>query len=67
MNQLAPADGPLTNPAGNTAAPWTFLYLLAGGAAMVAIFGVNSAIIIASVLVNSAFLVFFLRHVAFAY
>jgi cellulose synthase/poly-beta-1,6-N-acetylglucosamine synthase-like glycosyltransferase len=66
VNQLAPADGPLTNPAGNTAAPWTFLYLLAGGAAMVAIFGVNSAIIIASVLVNSAFLVFFLRHVAFA-
>jgi 1,2-diacylglycerol 3-beta-glucosyltransferase len=66
VSQLAPADGPLSNPAGNTAAPWTFLYFLAAGAALVALFGVNAAILTASVFVNLAFLAFFLRHVAFA-
>ena len=66
MSQLAPADGPLTNPASNTAAPWTFLYFLAAGAALVAIFGVDPAIIVVSMAVNLTFLIFFLRHVAFA-
>lgn len=66
MSQLAPADGPLTNPAGNTAAPWTFLYFVALGATLIWLFGVSAAIVTASVLVNLAFLAFFLRHVAFA-
>jgi 1,2-diacylglycerol 3-beta-glucosyltransferase len=66
VNDLAPSDGPLTNPAGNTAAPWTFLYLLATGAILVAMLGLNTTILVASVLVNLAFLAFFLRHVAFA-
>jgi len=66
VSQLAPADGPLTNPAGNTAAPWTFLYFVALGATLIWLFGVSAAIVTASVLVNLAFLAFFLRHVAFA-
>jgi 1,2-diacylglycerol 3-beta-glucosyltransferase len=66
VSQLAPADGPLSNPAGNTAAPWTFLYFLALGATLVAFFGLDAAIVTASVFVNLAFLAFFLRHVAFA-
>ncbi len=48
------------------AAPWTFLWLLGGGALLVALAGVDRAIITVSVLVNLSFLVFFLRHVAFA-
>jgi cellulose synthase/poly-beta-1,6-N-acetylglucosamine synthase-like glycosyltransferase len=66
VSQLAPADGPLTNPAGNTAAPWTFLYFVALGATLIWLFGVSAAVVTASVLVNLAFLAFFLRHVAFA-
>ncbi|MEO7981647.1 MAG: glycosyltransferase [Sporichthyaceae bacterium] len=49
-----------------TSAPWTFLYLLAAGSLLVALVGVDVAIIAASVVVNLAFLAFFLRHVAFA-
>ncbi len=48
------------------AAPWTFLWIVGAGALLVAVAGVDRAIITASVLVNLAFLVFFLRHVAFA-
>jgi 1,2-diacylglycerol 3-beta-glucosyltransferase len=66
VNEQALADGPLNNPVGKTAAPWTFLYFVAAGAAMVALVGVNVTIVSASVFVNIAFLVFFLRHVAFA-
>lgn len=49
-----------------TAAPWTFLYLLAAAALLVAVAGVDTAVLVGSVLVNLAFLAFFLRHVAFA-
>jgi len=48
------------------ATPWTFLYLLGGGALLVAVLGVDASIVAASVGVNLVFLVFFLRHVAFA-
>jgi len=50
----------------NESAPWTLLHLLGGGSLVVALLGVDRAVILASVLVNLAFLVFFLRHVAFA-
>jgi 1,2-diacylglycerol 3-beta-glucosyltransferase len=67
VNEALPSGSSVSSPAAhNTAAPWTFLYLIAGVAALVALFGVNAAIIGASVAVNLAFLVFFLRHVAFA-
>jgi cellulose synthase/poly-beta-1,6-N-acetylglucosamine synthase-like glycosyltransferase len=49
-----------------TAAPWTFLYLVAAAGLLVGLLGVDRAVIVASVAVNLAFLAFFLRHVAFA-
>jgi cellulose synthase/poly-beta-1,6-N-acetylglucosamine synthase-like glycosyltransferase len=49
-----------------TSAPWTFLWILGAAAMLVAMVGVDPAIVVASVTVNLAFLVFFLRHVAFA-
>jgi cellulose synthase/poly-beta-1,6-N-acetylglucosamine synthase-like glycosyltransferase len=58
---VATAHGP-----DGTAAPWTFLYLLAAGALLVALAGVDVAVLVGSVVVNLAFLAFFLRHVAVA-
>ncbi|MDQ1643282.1 MAG: hypothetical protein QOJ90_2633 [Actinomycetota bacterium] len=57
---------PERTPGRSDAAPWTFLYLLAVAGFLVAAFGVNAALIVGTVAVNLAFLVFFLRHVAFA-
>lgn len=65
MTTPAPPAISLTGAAAG-AAPWTFLWLLAGGALLVAMIGVDPAIVVASVAVNLAFLAFFLRHVAFA-
>ncbi len=48
------------------AAPWTFLSLLGASALLVAAIGVDTAILVGSVVVNLTFLVFFLRHVGFA-
>ena len=67
VKQLAPADGPLTEPSGQHALrPGPSSTFVAVGATLVWLFGVSAAIVTASVLVNLAFLVFFLRHVAFA-
>ncbi len=65
MTQPAAPAISLRGAAGN-AAPWTFLWLLAAGALLVAFVGVDLAMLVASVAVNSTFLLFFLRHVAFA-
>ncbi|MCW2713128.1 MAG: glycosyl transferase, family 2 [Frankiales bacterium] len=65
-----PLRGPAALPSGQRGrpegAPWTFLVL--GGAALVAVaaFGIGSVLVGATVLINLAFLAFFLRHVAFA-
>jgi 1,2-diacylglycerol 3-beta-glucosyltransferase len=53
-------------PVRNDAAPWTFLYLLAALAFLVAWVGVGTALIVVTVFVNLAFMAFFLRHVAFS-
>ena len=53
-------------PGRSDAAPWTFLYLLAGSAFLVAWLGVGPALVVGTIGVNLAFLAFFLRHVAFA-
>lgn len=47
-------------------APWTFLYVLAAAALLIAFFGVDRAVLVTSVVVNLTFVVFFLRHLAFA-
>jgi cellulose synthase/poly-beta-1,6-N-acetylglucosamine synthase-like glycosyltransferase len=47
-------------------APWTFLWIVAAAGLLVALIGLDPAIVVASVLVNLSFLAFFLRHVAFA-
>lgn len=61
------AGGATARPPGRSdAAPWTFLYLLAAGAFLVAWLGAGTALVVGTVFVNLAFLVFFLRHVAFA-
>lgn len=66
MNRVPPPGTSLGGGAQAQAAPWTFLFLLAGGALLVAALGVDASIVATSVAVNLAFLVFFLRHVAFA-
>jgi cellulose synthase/poly-beta-1,6-N-acetylglucosamine synthase-like glycosyltransferase len=48
------------------AAPWTLLVLLGAAVLGCAVLGVDRAIMVATVGVNLVFLVFFLRHVAFA-
>jgi 1,2-diacylglycerol 3-beta-glucosyltransferase len=53
-------------PVRNDAAPWTFLYLLAALAFLVAWVGIGTALIVVTVFVNLAFMAFFLRHVAFS-
>jgi cellulose synthase/poly-beta-1,6-N-acetylglucosamine synthase-like glycosyltransferase len=53
-------------PGRNDAAPWTFLYLLAGLAFLVASVGIGTSLVVVTVFVNLAFMAFFLRHVAFA-
>ncbi|MGH8892703.1 MAG: glycosyltransferase [Actinomycetes bacterium] len=47
-------------------APWTLVALPGLAAVAVAVLGVHRAILVATVVVNLVFLVFFLRHVAFA-
>ena len=62
------ADGrvrPATTPA-DQAAPWTLLVIAGVAVLMAAVLGVDRAILAATVGVNLVFLVFFLRHVAFA-
>lgn len=66
MSPPGPDAGAHLGPARSAAAPWAFLYLLGGGALLVAVAGVDRAIVAASIAVNLAFLTFFLRHVAFA-
>jgi 1,2-diacylglycerol 3-beta-glucosyltransferase len=61
----APPTG-TTGAAPSPGVPWTFL-LVAGAAALtVGIFGTKRAVFVGVVLINLVFLVFFLRHVAFA-
>jgi 1,2-diacylglycerol 3-beta-glucosyltransferase len=48
------------------AAPWTFFYLFAAAAFVVAVVGPSDAIGVATVLVDLVFFAFFVRHVAFA-
>ncbi|MFL6136379.1 MAG: glycosyltransferase [Frankiaceae bacterium] len=47
-------------------APWTFCYLAAGVALLVACLGPDRAVLVLTVLVNVSFVAFFVRHVAFA-
>ncbi|MGH8888230.1 MAG: glycosyltransferase [Acidothermaceae bacterium] len=61
-----PDVAPVTTSSVMTGVPWTFM-LLAGIAALtVGLFGVTTAVYAGVVLINAVFLVFFLRHVAFA-
>jgi len=53
-------------PGRNDAAPWTFLYLLAVLAFLVAWVGIGTSLVVVTVFVNVAFMAFFLRHVAFS-
>ncbi len=46
--------------------PWTFLLLAGVGALTVGMFGTDRAIYVGVVLIDVVFLIFFLRHVAFA-
>lgn len=48
------------------ATPWTFVLLAGLGFLAVGLFGLDRAILAASIIVNSVFFIFFLRHVAFA-
>jgi 1,2-diacylglycerol 3-beta-glucosyltransferase len=66
--QAPPEQRAASLPATGTpqAAPWTFLYFLGAAAVLVSVLGVSSAIVVVTVLVNLVFLVFFLRHLAFA-
>lgn len=56
---------PATTPA-DQAAPWTLLAFVGLALLLAALLGVDRAILAATVVVNLVFLVFFLRHVAFA-
>jgi 1,2-diacylglycerol 3-beta-glucosyltransferase len=47
-------------------APWTFVYFVAGFAVLCAALGADRAVLVLTVAVNAGFLVFFVRHVAFA-
>ncbi len=53
-------------PGRNDAAPWTFLYLVAVIAFLVAWVGIGTSLVVVTVFVNVAFMAFFLRHVAFS-
>jgi cellulose synthase/poly-beta-1,6-N-acetylglucosamine synthase-like glycosyltransferase len=59
------ARRPSVTPA-DQAAPWTLLVILGVAVVLAAVVGVDRAILVATVVVNLVFLVFFLRHVAFA-
>jgi 1,2-diacylglycerol 3-beta-glucosyltransferase len=52
--------------AADHAAPWTLLVIAGVAVVAIAVLGLNAAILAATVGVNLVFLVFFLRHVAFA-
>ena len=60
------ARASVRTPARNDAAPWTFLYLLAVIAFLVAWVGMGTALVVVTVFVNVTFMAFFLRHVAFS-
>jgi 1,2-diacylglycerol 3-beta-glucosyltransferase len=47
-------------------APWTFLFLLGAGVVLLTLVGVDRAIVTVTVVINLVFIVFFLRHLAFA-
>lgn len=50
-------------PAGS---PWSLLFFLAGGAFAVAMLGVDNAVSLAVIAVNVVFIIFLMRHMAFA-
>jgi cellulose synthase/poly-beta-1,6-N-acetylglucosamine synthase-like glycosyltransferase len=70
MTAAADSVPPRTAPANRdliaVSAPWTFGYLLAAGVLLVALVGVERALLFLVVAMNVVFLVFFLRHIAFA-
>ena len=64
----APAAEPPATVGGRApqGAPWTFLVLLGIGVAVVGSVGLGNALVVTTLFVNGVFLLFFLRHVAFA-
>jgi 1,2-diacylglycerol 3-beta-glucosyltransferase len=51
---------------GPKGAPWTFLVLLGIAVAVIGAVGLGNALVVTTLFVNGVFLLFFLRHVAFA-
>ena len=60
------AVAPATTSAVTRGVPWTFMVLAGIAALTVGLFGVTAAVYAGVVLINAVFMVFFLRHVAFA-
>jgi len=59
-----PAVPPLTH--NSAGVPWTFLFIGGIAALVIGVFGTRAAVYAGVVVIDSVFLVFFLRHVAFA-